>query len=137
MKDLKFKKKISGLGGADCLLCKTKQNDWTDASMISDETTFQINRSAADTRAIFNSVIDEEGNIKVKAKDFETRSGVTNEPLSDSDQHCITITHSYINGTSWFLKVLYRCHADWPKWIEKAGYEHHLQKSKDTVREAI
>ena len=30
MKDLKFKKAISGLGGADCILCKSKVSDWTD-----------------------------------------------------------------------------------------------------------
>ena len=30
MKDLKFKKAISGLGGANCILCKSKVNDWTD-----------------------------------------------------------------------------------------------------------
>ena len=133
MKDLKFKKKISGLGGADCLLCKSKQLEWTeDPSKI-----FAINRTAADTRAIFLSVLDENGSIKINPNDFDTRSGLTKEPLSNSDQHCITITHSYINGTSWFLKVLYRCYANWPVWVVRAGYKDRLSKSKDDVREAI
>lgn len=108
MKDLKFKKKISGLGGADCLLCKSQQNDWTNPELIANANQFEINRTAIDTRTIFLSVIDENGNIQINTKDFETRSGVTKQPISDSDQHSITITHSYINGTSWFLKVLYR-----------------------------
>ena len=30
MKDLKFKRMISGLGGADCLLCVSQQKDWMD-----------------------------------------------------------------------------------------------------------
>ena len=64
MKDLKFKKMISGLGGADCLLCKSKQNDWTNPAMLEDETSFQINRTDVNTREIFLSVIDEEGNIQ-------------------------------------------------------------------------
>ena len=34
MKDLKFKKYISGLGGADCILCKTKQGDWPNRSKV-------------------------------------------------------------------------------------------------------
>ena len=34
MKDLKFKKEISGLGGADCLLCKYKQKEWMEEEKI-------------------------------------------------------------------------------------------------------
>ena len=30
MKDMKFKKKICGSGGADCILCESRQNDWLD-----------------------------------------------------------------------------------------------------------
>ena len=35
------------------------------------------------------------------------------------------------------MKLFYRCYADWPVWTEKAGYEMHLQKSRDEVRDAI
>ena len=77
------------------------------------------------------------GEIVIKLKNFATCSGVTKEPLSDSDQHNITITHSYINGCTWFLKLLYRCHCDYRKWEEKAGFGQHLQRSKDDVREVI
>ena len=34
MKDLKLKKTISGLGGADCLLCVYRQKDWKDEEAI-------------------------------------------------------------------------------------------------------
>ena len=95
MKDLKFKKSISGLGGANCILCKSKVNDWTNLTKIKQG--FKIDRTAADTRKIFESVL-QDGEIVIKPKDFAVRSGVTKEPLSDSDQHNITITHSYING---------------------------------------
>lgn len=135
MKDLKFKKLISGLGGADCILCKSKAKDWTDRIKLQDG--FKINRDAADTQKIFSEVLDENGNIRIEPGDFETRAGVTKEPISDSDQHCITITHSYINGTTWYLKMLYRCHADFKKWVEKAGYTDHLQQSKNEVRQFI
>ena len=135
MKDLKFKKKISGLGGADCLLCKSQAKDWTDKVKAAEG--FKINRSAADTFAIYESVLDEDDEIIINPKDFGVRSGVTQRPLSDSDQHCITITHSYVNGCTWFMKLLYRCYADYTVWIEKAGYKHILSTSKDTVRDAI
>ena len=135
MKDIKYKKVISGLGGADCLLCKSKAKDWTDPEKVKQE--FKIDRTAEDTRAIFLSVIDENGEINIKPDDFGIRSGVTQEPISNSDQHCITITHSYINGCNWFMKLLYRCHADYPQWIEHQGYKKVLEHSKDVVREAI
>ena len=97
---------------------------------------FKIDRTAADTRKIFESVL-EDGEIVIKPKDFAVRSGVTKEPLSDSDQHNITITHSYINGCTWFMKVLYRCHSDYQKWEEKAGLEKILKKDvvRDTIKE--
>ena len=133
MKDLKFKKAISGLGGADCILCKSKVDDWTNLQKIEDGG-FKI---AADTQNIFDNVLDENGNICIRPKDFGTRSGVTQKPLSDSDQHSITITHSYINGTTWYLKMLYRCYIDFKTWVEKAGYCDHLYKSKGDVRETI
>ncbi len=90
MKDLKFKKKISGLGGADCLLCKSKQKDWTNQEAIQNKESFRINRSAIDTRSIFNSVVDGDGNIRTKPYDFDVRSGITHEPITVSDQHSIT-----------------------------------------------
>ena len=120
MKDLKFKKIVSGLSGADCLLCKSKQAEWTKLALIEPGESFKINRSAADTRHIFNSVVDSNGNIRTKPYDFDVRSGVTREPLSDSDQHSITITHSWINGCSWFLKLLYRCYMNLGKPRKKS-----------------
>ena len=135
MKDLKFKTKISGLGGAACLLCKSEVKDWTHPERSRDG--FKIDRTAADTYQIFLSVIDANGDIRTAPRDFERRSGVTKEPISDSDQHCITITHSYINGCSWFLKIMYRCHADYPIWVERAGYKQVLDSSKNKVRDTI
>lgn len=38
--------------------------------------------------------------------------------MTTSNQESITITHSYINGTNWFLKMLARCHFDIRTWIE-------------------
>ena len=43
MKDMKFKKNISGLRGAECILCKTMQDDWTIREKIVQG--FPINRS--------------------------------------------------------------------------------------------
>ena len=69
---------------------------------------------------LYNELIDENGEVKIKPGDFETRKGLTKKPLTTSDQSSITVTHSYINGTTWFLKVLYWCPVDYQQWIERA-----------------
>ena len=113
MKDLKLKRKISGLGGANCILCVTKQADWTDVTNIVQG--FPINRSAEETWQLYEELVNEDGEIETASGDFEIRKGLTSSQLS------ITITHGYINGTSWFLKVLYRCHIDYRKWVKRSG----------------
>ena len=137
MKDLKLKKKISGLGGADCLLCKSKQKDWTNQETILNKESFRIDRSATDTRSILNSVIDGDGNIRTKPHDFDIRSGVTHEPITVYDQHSIIITHSYINVCSWFLKLFYHCFMNLEDWSDKKENNESLQLAKRDVRDAI
>ena len=136
MKDLKLKRHIGGLGGAACILCKSKVDDWTDARYL--EMGFPINRTAAETLEIFRSVTDDEGNVTIRPADFDTRFGVTKEALTDSDQHSITITHAYVNGCTWFMKLLYRCVADHQCWIESSTVKGApIRDVKDEVRDTI
>ena len=136
MKDLKFKKTISGLGGADCILCKTKQADWTTTSKVKEG--FPINRSASETLSLYNQLISETGKVVTHSGDFETRLGVTRQPITSSDQASITVTHGYINCTTWFLKVIYRCHARHHCWIEKSDQRgDRIRRSRDRVLDAL
>ena len=118
MKDLKLKKKWSGLGGADCIICESKQIDWIDITKIKNG--FPITRSARSSMELYETLILEgDGEIIRKPKDFDHRKGLTSEPLTFSDQHSICILHSYINILIWFLKLIYRCHIAYECWIEK------------------
>ena len=74
---------------------------------------------ADDTKALWQE-LSVDGEITRAPKDYETRKGLTNQPLTDSDQHHICVTHSYINVMTWFLKVVYRCHISYESWVEKA-----------------
>lgn len=138
MKDLKLKKSISGLGGADCILCKTKQSDWTDLSKI--EEGFSINRSNEDTVRLYNELISKSNTDEIQRcrNDFNVREGITKCPLTTSDQHSITITHSYINVTTWFLKVLYRLNSEYFVWTEsQTVLGEHIRKGKERVFDGI
>ena len=106
MKDLKFKKMIIGLGGADCILCYNKRGEWTDKDQITKG--FPIQRNSKDTFELYQELTSGESlELERKSGDFDTRKGLTKKPLTTSSQMSITVTHSYINGT-WFLKLLYR-----------------------------
>ena len=88
-------------------MCKSKKNDWKNIDRIKEG--FPICRSAEDKIKKYHELIVEgDGEIVRKAKDYDHREGITQEPLTTSDQHSITITHSYINVLGWMLKVLYR-----------------------------
>ena len=116
MKDLKMKRNLSGLKGAKCILCHTKQADWTCTEKVHNG--FPITHTVEETMQIYTELSDENGIVKRSPGDFEIRKGCTAKPLTTSDQHSICITHSYINGTTWFLKLLYRCYSDYTCWIE-------------------
>ena len=70
MKDLKLKRNISGMKGACCILCETIQKDWTSAEKVNKG--FSITRTVAEAKLIYQTLADEDGNVKRVAGDFET-----------------------------------------------------------------
>ena len=65
-----------------------------------------INRSAEDTLTLYRKLVGEDGVINAKGGDFKTRQGLTQRPLTTSDQASITVTHSYINGKHGFERFV-------------------------------
>ena len=57
MKDLKLKKTWSGLGGADCILCKSRREDRTDPVKVA--AGFPITHLAADTHTLYEQMVVE------------------------------------------------------------------------------
>ena len=131
MKDLKLKRHLSGLKSAKCILCHTKQTDWTSTEKFLNG--FPITHTAEEVVRIYTELSNEDGIVQRTPGDFEVRKGCTAKPITTSDQHSICITHSYINGTTWFLKLLYRCYSNYRCWIEytdKRGDSVQREKSK-------
>ncbi|CAF4507988.1 unnamed protein product, partial [Didymodactylos carnosus] len=61
MKDLKVRTIESGLGGADCLLCTTRSNEWKDVDKIKKPYFFAVNRTAEKTLDLYNQMIKDDG----------------------------------------------------------------------------
>ncbi|CAF4439554.1 unnamed protein product [Didymodactylos carnosus] len=95
MKDLKVRTVESGLGGADCLMCYTRQTDWKNKDKIKDESAFLITRTAEKTMKLYSTMAEESGQIKKTKNDYETRAGLTNEPISSNfstvDLHALAL----------------------------------------------
>ena len=137
MKDLKFKKKLSGIGGGDCIICKSRRSDWKDPDKIREG--FPITRTAEESRELFNQLLLEgDGEILRSANDYDHREGITNKAKTTSDQHSICVLHSYINVLNWFLKVLYRCESGYESWVEKKTVlGEPIRRSKERVKEKL
>lgn len=65
-----------------------------------------INRSASENMQVWVA-LSINGEVLKEVDDFQQWKGLTQMPLTISDQWSITVTHSYINETRWFCKFLY------------------------------
>ncbi|CAF3971491.1 unnamed protein product, partial [Rotaria sp. Silwood1] len=138
MKDMKVRMAESGLGGAQCLMCSTTQEDWKNSKKILDSNFFNINRTAEKTLTLYNQLADNDGNILKRKNDYDTRTGLTSKPLSINDQHFITITHQYINGTSWILKIMSHMRANVLAWaIHGKDKQDQISKEKKAILKII
>ena len=69
---------------------------------------------------------------------IETRKGLTQKPLTSSNQTSICITHSYINCIGWWVKVLSRMNAEYEHWVEKSNcYGDHTRNGHERVVDKI
>ena len=100
---------------------------------------FPITRNANSSIELYEHLIFEgDGEIQRKFKDYEHRKGLTNKPLTTSDQHSFTILHSYINVLGWFMKVIYRCNAHHEYWIEEKSIDGQpIRDAKKTVQKDL
>ncbi|CAF0796555.1 unnamed protein product [Didymodactylos carnosus] len=134
MKDLKVRTLETGLGGAGCLLCATKSHEWKDSNKINKIDYFAISRTAEKTMKLYSRMLNGDDEIVRKKNDYDNRQGLTSKPLSISDQHYIIITHQYINGTQWFLKIIYHLRAHILSWSERGEtVKNRVKKAREIV----
>ena len=111
MKDLKIKRSLSLLGGADCIICTTKQDEWMIEGRIRE--VCAITHSSEETLCLYQSLVNEDGDVPRQHYYYKFRKGLTQQPIITSDKHSICITHAYINIPKWFLNVLYRLNQEY------------------------
>ena len=60
---------------------------------------FPITHTVAEAKCIYNMLADEDGYTKHTAGDFDTRKGVTAEPITTSDQHRVHQWNNMVSTT--------------------------------------
>ena len=65
-----------------------------------------ISRSAEQTFEIYDRLAND-GKVKRKPKDFQSRLGVTQEPLIDADLPMISPLHTMLKAWDFIIKVMF------------------------------
>ncbi|CAF1158000.1 unnamed protein product [Didymodactylos carnosus] len=111
---------------------------WKDLQKISDPVYFNINRTAKKTLELYNQLVDDDGKIFKHKSNYETRAGLTSEPLFTSDHHFITITHQYINETNWILKIMHHMKAGILTWtVRNKEHQKNIKQAKISILKEI
>ena len=113
--DTKIIKMVSGLGGAYCTCCNTSETSAHDIMKVSQG--FEIDRHISEVKKLYDNISqeDEQGKkyIPKKTRDYGTRTGLSDEPLTNFDVcQNITVLHSYLNALDFVQKIIFCLNAD-------------------------
>ena len=105
---------LSGLGGAFCCLCTNSKDQCMDKELI--KSGFAIDRALEDTLEICENELHLEQNRK--KGDYDTRKGVTEEPITTEDINNMHPLHNLLRCFGWIFKICYHATAGHLKWSE-------------------
>ena len=140
MMDGKMYSALQGTGGAYCQMCRTTKADCHDVEQATQG--YSIDRNINDMHEIYSILTDGgEQPITKKPDDYETRAGVTSEPITKRDlNHGISATHAWLCLASFFLNILYHLVAKDKTWGfgNKADQRYKtLMKAKVKVQDVF
>ena len=114
MIDGKMHSCLSGLGGAFCCLCTNSKDQCMDKELI--KSGFAIDRTLEDTLQICENQLHLEENRKTG--DYDTRKGVTQEPITSENINNMHPLHNLLRCFGWIFKICYHATAGHLKWSE-------------------
>ena len=136
---------LTGLGGAYCCLC-TVDVDNASGMGINDvmpiNNGFPINRCYEDTVKIWNDLsyettADSSKKILKKRKDYESRFGVTNEPIIPEDVISVSPLHSILRGFDALMKITTHLHIGHYSWSEGADIAPIIKDARNKLIDKI
>lgn len=130
MLDGKAAKLYTGLGGAYCDLCHLSKKDSADSDII--EGGFRITRDISEVIDFFadEDNTDEDGQVKKKKDDYETRAGITQKPIADQQVLSTQVLHTLLRTFDHFMEVVVHTMAGVFTWSASSWESHFLDKAK-------
>lgn len=135
MVDGKMIKLLTGRGGAYCVLCPASRDESHNLQRI--EEGFQIGEVSNEVLRNLFQDIQEEGRVKTKPGDYDTRLGLTQKPITSFDINVFPILHATLRTMDWVLKMVYHLAAGMRTWKESFTSEAKIKKAKEKVRSYI
>jgi hypothetical protein len=135
--DRKASNIYQGLGGAYCDLCDLSKERCEDICTI--EQGFVINRDIETMEQIFLDLVQEDGSLTQKSKDYDVRHGQTASPIAGSNVRSVQVLHALLRGFDHFMKVVVHLSAGVYAWTESktASTTHFLEIEKKNIQELI
>ena len=144
--DGKVRTTATGLGGAYCIMCTVSKEDAHNPRVIRQG--FQIDRdmeSIRETFELLKTFDDSIGEYVVprEANDYDTRAGLTQEPLFTEDIIDFSILHAPLRFLSFTVHFIYKLNGKVFKWgermteVEKANLKTAEKIFKEKVRREL
>ena len=116
MMDMKAAHLYLGLGGAYCDLCTCSKEQCIDVERITGG--FTINRTVADLQNIFNDIGLEDGTVHKSKGDYETRTGLTAQPIPTNETQSVQVLHALLRSFDFVMKICVHIIAGVYDWSE-------------------
>eukprot|EP00088_Acartia_fossae_P039914 TRINITY_DN4153_c0_g1_i1.p1 TRINITY_DN4153_c0_g1~~TRINITY_DN4153_c0_g1_i1.p1 ORF type:complete len:755 (-),score=121.41 TRINITY_DN4153_c0_g1_i1:80-2179(-) len=132
--DRKAANLYTGVGGAYCDLCTYTKEACRSIELI--EEGIPITRSVKDTKRIFDSLVDDDGQIMKKPGDADTRQGCTSEPITEIEAPTVQILHSLLRTFDHWARTCVHLNAGIRIWKKPSSstQSKFLTLAKDKIQ---
>ena len=113
-----------GVAGAVCDLCSLSKNKCHNINIVSEG--INIDRDIDSLHRIFEELVQEDGNILKRKKDYNIRKGVCNKSIATNQAFCIQVLHSLLRCFDSFMKAVVHVKAGVFDWSD-AKPEHKIK----------
>ena len=137
MMDMKAAHLYFGIGGAYCDLCHTSANLAHDPKRV--EEGFEITRSVEELHSLFEELVQDDGSIQKKSRDYDQRAGLTSKPVPTNETKSVQVLHALLRCFDHFMKVAVHLRAAVFDWSESPSSinKQFLKKAKLEIQAYI
>ena len=95
-------------------MCDHSRADCHDPDVV--RAGFEITQTVADLHSIFETVVDDDGEIVKHRNDYDTRKGLTNEPIPSHEVTSVQVLHALLRTFDHYMKIAVHLKAEVFEW---------------------